>query len=121
MELSLRGRGVTLTEQVWAKAERKLAKLARLNPRLVRAEVEVIDEPNPRLDGAKRVEASVETPRHTYRAHAQASSVDAALDQLVDRLERQIRDEHGKRRGRSISTSNRVRSARTSPEGAGPE
>ena len=118
MELSLRGRGVTLTEQVWATAERKLAKLSRLNPRLVRAEVEVIDEPNPRLDGAKRVEASVEAPRHTYRAHAQASSVDAALDQLVDRLERQIRDEHSKRRNRG---NNRLQSARTSPEGAGPE
>ena len=100
MELSLRGRGVDITDQLRKTTQHKLAKLARLDPRALRVEVEVISERNPRLDGAKRVEAAVHSARHTVRASAQARDAPAALDQVVERLERQIRDRRAKRRPR---------------------
>jgi len=55
---------------------------------------------HPRLDGTTRVEAAVYLPRKTFRAQAEAPDVPTALDRLVQRLERQIRDHHGKRKKR---------------------
>jgi ribosomal subunit interface protein len=117
MELVVRGRGVRVTEQLRGTVRRKLDKLARIEPRAVRVEVEVISERNPRQDGAKRMEATLETPRHTFRARAQARDVDLGLDQLVERLERQVRDHREKRRNQILDGANRLKSARTSPEG----
>ncbi len=101
MELLLKGRGVRLTEQLRRSAERKLSRLARMEPRAVRLEVEVIAERNPRLDGARRVEGALHLPRRTFRAEAEAKDVDGALDVLAERLERQVRDHHDRRRRRA--------------------
>ena len=117
MEVVVKGRGVQVTEQLRRSVHRKLDRLARLEPKAVRVEVEVISERNPRMDGAKRIEATLETPRHTFRARAQASEVDLGLDQLAKRLERQVRDFREKRRNRMLDGANRLKSARTSPEG----
>jgi ribosomal subunit interface protein len=113
----VKGRGVEVTEQLKRTVHRKLDRLARLEPRTVRVEVEVISERNPRQDGAKRIEATLETPRHTFRARAQAPEIDLGLDQLAERLERQVRDHREKRRNRMLDGANRLKSARTSPEG----
>jgi ribosomal subunit interface protein len=117
MELVVKGRGLQVTEQLKRSVHHKLDKLARLEPKAVRVEVEVISERNPRQDGAKRVEATLETPRHTFRAHAQARDLDRGLDQCVQRLERQVRDHREKRRNGILDGANRLKSARTSPEG----
>ncbi|HWO69514.1 MAG TPA: ribosome-associated translation inhibitor RaiA [Actinomycetota bacterium] len=100
MELSLKGRGVQITDQLRRSAERKLSRLARMEPRAVRLEVEVIAERNPRLDGARRIEGALHLPRRTFRAEAEAKDVDGALDVLAERLERQVRDHHERRRRR---------------------
>lgn len=120
MELVLKGRGARITDQIRRTAAAKLAKLARLDPRVVRIELEVISERNPRLNGAKTVEASLDIPRHTFRARAQGPDVDVALDMLVERLERQVRDHHSRRRNRSPAGGSRLESPRTRPEGTGP-
>ena len=117
MELFVKGRGVQVTEQLRRTVHRKLDRLARLEPKAVRVEVEVISERNPRQDGAKRVEATLEIPRHTFRARASAPDVDLGLDLLAERLERQVRDHREKRRNRILDGANRLKSARTSPEG----
>ncbi len=119
MDLVLKGRGTRITQQVRNAATHKLGRLARLQPRVTRAEVVVINERNPR-QGGKRIEASIQIPRKTFRARAQAPDVETALDQIVERLERQLRDHHGKRRKRVAATTNRLQSAGVSPEHAGP-
>jgi ribosomal subunit interface protein len=120
MDLVLKGRGVQVTDQIRRTVSLKLAKLERFESHALRVEVELIAEQNPRQDGLKRLEAALETPRHTYRARAQARDIDGALDQLVERLERQIRDRRGRKRNRFLAGANRLKSPRTSPEGAGP-
>jgi ribosomal subunit interface protein len=120
MELLLKGRGARVTDPLRKAAAAKLAKLARLDPRVVRIELEVISERNPRLNGTKRLEAAVDLPRHTFRARAEAPDAEVALDILVERLERQIRDHHSKRRNRSPAGGSRLESPRTRPEGTGP-
>ena len=120
MDLTVRGRGVRITEQMRAKAAHKLGRLSRLDPRAERVEVEIISERNPRLNGTKRLEGTLALPRHTVRARASASDLDAALDLLAERLERQVRDyrdQSAKRKKRLLPGPNRLKSPRNGPDG----
>jgi ribosomal subunit interface protein len=115
MDVVVKGRGTKVTDRIRGSAEHKLGRLERMEPRVTRINVEVIAEPNPRQGGAKRVEAALETARKTFRARAQAADVDSALDQLAEKLERQLRDHHSKRRARLSAAAKGVRSAGTEP------
>jgi ribosomal subunit interface protein len=121
MDLQLRGRGTLITDRLRQAAEHKLARLERLEPKLTRLQVEVISERNPRQGGARRVEAVADTPRKTFRAHADAREVEAALDLVAEKLERQIRDHHEKRRARLIAGASRVKSAQVVRDRPEPE
>ena len=98
MDLSFTGRGVQVTEDIRLTAERKLAPLERLEPRTTGIDLELINEHHPRVDGLKRVEAALRIPRKTFRAQAEADDVPTAIDRVKDKLERQLRDHHGRRR-----------------------
>jgi len=110
MELNLNARGMRLTDRIREAADHKLARLERHEPKLERLDIEVIAEHNPRRGGEHRVEVVATRPRRTYRAHAEAPEVEAALDLVVERLERQIRDDHQKKRTRLLSGARIVRS-----------
>ena len=80
-------------------AEQKLAPLGRIEPRATRPRCRGDQRAPPdRSDGLKRVEASLRIPRKTFRAHAEADDVPTAIDRVRDKLERQLRDHHGKKR-----------------------
>ena len=96
--MTFTGRGLQVTDAIRGVAEQKLARLARLEPRATSLDLEVINEHHPRLDGLKRVEASLKIPRKTFRAHAEADDVPTAIDRVRDKLERQVRDHHGRKR-----------------------
>ncbi|MEX0984631.1 MAG: ribosome-associated translation inhibitor RaiA [Actinomycetota bacterium] len=98
MEMTYTGRGVDVTDEIRATAEHKLAPLARIEPRISLLALEVINEHHPRPDGQKRVEAALRIPRKTFRAHAEAQDVPSAIDLVREKLERQLRDHHGRRR-----------------------
>jgi ribosomal subunit interface protein len=100
VDLVLKGRGVRITDQIWKTAEHKTAKIERLEPRIRRVVIEVIQEHNPRIDGSHRVEVACDTARHVFRATGSGRDVDTALDQVVERLERQITRHRGKLRDR---------------------
>jgi putative sigma-54 modulation protein len=119
MELTVKGRGTRVTEQMRAKAAHKLGRLSRIDPRAEWVEVEIISEKNPRMNGTKRLEATLTLPRHVVRASASAQDLDAALDLLADKLERQVRDYRAKRKKRLLPASNRLKSPRNGPEGHG--
>lgn len=98
MDLSFTGRGVQVTDDLRLTAERKLAPLARIEPRTTRIDLELINEHHPSLDGLKEVKAALRIPRKTFRAHAEADDVPTAIDRVKDKLERQLRDHHGRKR-----------------------
>ena len=100
MDLVLKGRGVRITDQIRRTTEHKLAKISRLDPRAQRIEVEVIEERNPRIDGAHKVDVAVTSSRHVFRAEGVGHGIDSALDQAVAHLERQITSYRGKLRDR---------------------
>ena len=121
MDLDVIGRGTRITDHLRQVAEHKLGRLERMEPKLTRLQIEVISEKNPRQGGIRRVEAVADTPRKTFRAHADAYEVESALDVIAEKLERQIRDHHKKRRARLIAGASRVKSAQATPEEADEE
>jgi ribosomal subunit interface protein len=116
----VKGRGERVSGRSRERLERKLGRLARLDPRMEWVEVEVIREPSPRVNGGHRVEASCRSGRRTYRATASGPDVDAAILRVVARLERQISEDHQKRRSRMLIGANRVKSGRMSRQRAAP-
>ena len=99
MEFAFKGRGIRPTDEIRRTAEHKLSRLGRMEPRATHLEVEVIARRNPRL-ASFLVEGALTTPRKTFRAHGEASDVPTAIDRLAERLERQVRDHHSRRRAR---------------------
>jgi ribosomal subunit interface protein len=111
MDLVLKGRGHRVSDRDRIAAGKKLGRLTRINPRIVRCEVEILAEKRPRLSSALRIEAAVEAPRRTFRASAEGRDVDSALDGVVGRLERQLRDDADKRKTRTTRGIDRLQSA----------
>jgi len=100
LDLILKGRGVQVTDRMRAVAEHKLSKIERIDPRVERFKVEIIEERNPRIPGNHRVEVAAEAGRNVFRAHGEGQDVDSAFDQATQRLERQIADYRSKMRER---------------------
>ncbi|MGH2675681.1 MAG: ribosome hibernation-promoting factor, HPF/YfiA family [Actinomycetota bacterium] len=113
MDLVVKGRGDRVAGPTRDRIERKVARLERFDGRLDRVEVEVIWETRGRIGGGHRVEASARSNRRTYRASAGGRDVETAVDRVVDRLERQITEDHRKRRSRLLTWASRVKSRRT--------
>jgi hypothetical protein len=60
-------------------------------------EVEFSEERNPRVADPHRVEVTLTTKSGLVRAHANATDPAAAVDQVVDRLQRQVKKLKGRR------------------------
>jgi ribosomal subunit interface protein len=112
MELTFTGRGLPITDEVREAAHHKLDRLERIEPRVLRIDLEISSENHATHPGVKRVEAAMQVPRKTFRAEAEAPDVTAGLDGVAEKLERQLRDHHGRRRTRSLR---RRRSLKTAP------
>ncbi|MGI8616871.1 MAG: ribosome hibernation-promoting factor, HPF/YfiA family [Actinomycetota bacterium] len=97
MDLTFTGRGLPVSDDIREQAQHKLSRLERLEPRTVRIELEFVAEHHPSPDGLKMIKAALKIPRKTFRARAEADDVRTALDHVAEKLERQIRDHHGKR------------------------
>ncbi|HET9672202.1 MAG TPA: ribosome-associated translation inhibitor RaiA [Actinomycetota bacterium] len=99
--MTFTGRGLPVSDEVRRQAEHKLARLERLDPRITRLELEFVAEHHPSpTNGLKMIKASLHVPRRTFRAHAEAADVRSALDDVAEKLERQVRDHHDKRLSR---------------------
>jgi ribosomal subunit interface protein len=97
MQLTVKGKNTTVPEKVRTRAERKLAKLERFDNRILAVDVEFSEERNPRVADPHRVEVTVTTKSGLVRAHANATDPAAAVDQVVDRLQRQVKKLKGRR------------------------
>jgi putative sigma-54 modulation protein len=97
MQLTVKGKNTTVPEKVRTRTERKLAKLQRFDDRIVAVDVEFSEERNPRVADPHRVEVTLTTKSGVVRAHANAADPATAVDQVVDRLERQVKKLKGRR------------------------
>ena len=97
MQVTVKGKNTTVPERVRARAEHKLAKLQRFDDRILAMDVEFSEERNPRVGDPHRVEVTLTTKSGLVRAHANAADPAAALDQVIDRLQRQVKKLKGRR------------------------
>jgi putative sigma-54 modulation protein len=97
MQVTVKGKNTTVPEKVRTRAEHKLAKLQRFDDRILAMDIEFSEERNPRVADPHRVEVTLTTKSGLVRAHANANDPGAAVDQVLDRLQRQVKKLKGRR------------------------
>jgi putative sigma-54 modulation protein len=105
MELRVKGKNLEVSESIRSYAERKLGKLDRQLRESDTVEVELAVEHNPRIADSQVAEAIVHVKGRTLRARKSASDMRAAIDQLSDKLLRQVKDGRQKRFARRRTTA----------------
>src|SRR6266704_6457660 len=97
MQLQVKGKNLEVSESIRSYAERKLAKLDRQVHELTRIEIELAVEKNPSVAANQVAEATVWLKGHTLRAREATRDMKASIDDLTEKLLRQIRDERDKK------------------------
>jgi putative sigma-54 modulation protein len=106
MQFQVKGRNLEVSDAIRAYAEQKLGKLDRqLND--PRVELELAVERNPSIAENHVAEATIWTKGPVLRAREASPDIRASIDQLVDKLERQVT------RYRKQARSQRRRAARS--------
>src|SRR6476469_3029920 len=111
MEIVVRGRNVVIPDHFRQHVGEKLAKLERYDSKIIRTDVELQHEKNPRQNGScQHIESTCRTRGPVVRSEACAEDFYKALDMAVDRLERRFRQaadrrrvHHGRRTPRSVA------------------
>jgi putative sigma-54 modulation protein len=89
MQFQVKGRNLEVSDSIRSYAEQKLAKLERqLND--PRVELELAVERNPSITANHVAEATIWTRGPVLRAREASSDMRASIDQLVEKLERQV-------------------------------
>ena len=100
MRLQVKGKNVEVSETIRRYAEEKLRKLDRQLHRLAEVELELRVERNPSISDNQVAEATVWTKGPTLHAREASTDMKASIDQLIEKLLRQVEHVRGKRRGR---------------------
>ncbi len=92
MDVVVKGRHCSVSDQFRAHVEEKITRLEKLDDRAIRVEVEVSTERNKRQhDQACRVEITLRSKGPVVRAEAAADDKSAAFEMALDRLMAQLR------------------------------
>jgi len=84
--------GGNVSNRARAEARKKLDRLEGFSKEpVLGARVVLIQEPNPRIPLPARAEAEINLQGRLVRARAAASSMEAAVDDVAERLQRQLR------------------------------
>jgi putative sigma-54 modulation protein len=97
MRLQVKGKNVEVTESIRTYAERKLGKLARQLHDLARVELELTVERNPSIAASQIAEATIFTKGPVLRAREATSDMKASIDQLTEKLLRQVKHQRERR------------------------
>ena len=97
MQLHVKGKNLEVSDSIRSYAERKLSKLDKQVHELTRIEVELAVERNPSVSANQVAEATVWLKGHTLRAREATRDMKASIDELSEKLVRQIREERDKK------------------------
>jgi ribosomal subunit interface protein len=99
VDIVVKGRNVEVPDHFREHVAGKLAPSERLDSRVIRIDVELMHEKNPRQsDRCQRLEITCYSKGPVIRAEASASDFYAALDSAVLKLEARLRKAHDRRR-----------------------
>ena len=98
MRLQVKGKNVEVTPSIRAYAERKLGKLEKQLAEQTQVEVELSEQKNPSIAESHAAEATIFTKGPTLRAREASTDMKVSIDQLVEKLERQVKKYRERRR-----------------------
>ena len=101
MRLQVKGKNVEVSDSIRSYAEEKLAKLDRQLHELTRVELELAVERNPSISANQIAEATIWTKGPVLRAREASGDMRASIDQLTEKLVRQVKHYREKRSRRS--------------------
>ncbi len=101
MRLHVKGRNVEVSDSIRSYAEEKLGKLNRHLNDPTRVELELAVERNPSIADNHVAEATIWTKGPVLRARESSGDMRASIDQLADKLTRQVKRYRDKRRRRT--------------------
>jgi ribosome hibernation promoting factor len=98
MELHVKGKNLEVNDAIRSYAERKMSKLDRVVGKVARVEVELAVERNPSIADNQVAEATLRVKGHTLRAREATRDMKASIDELSEKLVRQVKDERARRK-----------------------
>jgi ribosomal subunit interface protein len=99
VDIVVKGRHTEVPERFRQHVAEKLAKIEKLDPKVISVDVECSLERNPRLaDHKERIELTIRSRGPVVRAEAAAQDSYAALDAAMTKLENRLRRAHDRRR-----------------------
>jgi len=99
VDIVVKGRHTEVGERFRQHVAEKLAKIEKLDPKVISIDVECSQERNPRLaDQRERIELTIYSRGPVVRAEASAQDCYAALDAAFAKLEGRLRRAHDRRR-----------------------
>ena len=97
MQLQVKGKNLEVSDSIRSYAERKLAKLERQVHDGTRVEIELAVEKNPSVADNQVAEATVWLKGHTLRVREATRDMRASIDELAEKLLRQVHEERDKK------------------------
>ena len=91
MRLQVKGKNVEVSPSIREYAERKLAKLSKQLAEPTQVEVELWEYKNPSVAASHVAEGTIFTKGPTLRAREESPDMKVSIDQLVVKLERQVK------------------------------
>jgi putative sigma-54 modulation protein len=101
MRLQVKGKNLDVSDSIRSYAEEKLSKLDRQLHELTRVELELMVERNPSIAANQIAEATIWTKGPVLRAREASGDMRASIDQLTEKLLRQVKHYRDKRSRRS--------------------
>jgi ribosomal subunit interface protein len=118
VDIIFKGRHTDVLERFRRHATAKLSKIARLDSKAIRVDVEVSKERNPRQSGRReRVELTISSRGPAIRAEAAAEDRFTALDMAFAKLESRLRRAGDRRKGRHAGHPGAARGAEAAEPG----
>ncbi len=118
MQIDIKGRNVTVTDELRAHAEHRLRKVARQVSELARLEIEISQERNPRVADSQVAECTLYLKGVTLRAREASPEMLHSLNLVVDELARQVKRHRDKLRHRREAHAAASALARSAASGA---
>ena len=97
MRLEVKGRNVEVNDSIRRYAEEKLDRIERQLPEETQIEVELTLETNPSISEDHIAEATIWTKGSTLRVRESSNAFETSIDQVSDKLERQVKRYREKR------------------------
>src|SRR5690349_2264420 len=102
MRLQVKGKNVEVSDSIRRYAEDKMRKLDRQLHALTQVELELCVERNPSISANQIAEATIWTKGPTLRAREASTDMRSSIDQLTDKLLRQVEHYRAKRSRRQV-------------------